>query len=82
MTIKLEEKRQIVVVPAQVVTTDEILINEIRDTGTSVIAMITPLEKSTILAQTRTIVLWEGKEYEQIGQWTDSDVENKLKQIL
>lgn len=28
------------------------------------------------------IVLWEGENYDQIGQWTDSDVINRLKEIL
>ncbi len=28
------------------------------------------------------IVLWEGDDYDAIGQWTDSDVENRLLEIF
>lgn len=30
----------------------------------------------------RSYVLWRGAEYDAIGQWTDTDVANRLKQLL
>jgi len=30
----------------------------------------------------RMITLWEGSDYALAGQWTDSDVENRLNDIL
>lgn len=28
------------------------------------------------------VILWEGKAYDEIGQWTDTDVTNRLKEIF
>lgn len=30
----------------------------------------------------REVVLWEGEQYDKIGQWTDNDVNNELEKIL
>lgn len=38
----------------------------------------------TVLAITKElgqILLWEGEDYDEIGQWTDADVENKIKEL-
>jgi hypothetical protein len=29
----------------------------------------------------KNIVLWQGDEYDAIGQWTDQDVEDRIKEI-
>lgn len=84
MTIKLTESKQIVVREIEVISSDEIFINEIVDNGTSVIALITPISSESPIFNQVTIrkILWEGESYEAIGQWTDTDVEKRLKQIL
>jgi hypothetical protein len=28
------------------------------------------------------IILWSGKDYDNIGQWTDTDVENRINELL
>ena len=30
----------------------------------------------------RRFVLWEGDSYDQIGQWTDTDVINRVKEVV
>lgn len=30
----------------------------------------------------RMVTLWEGSEYALAGQWTDTDVENRLNEVL
>lgn len=30
----------------------------------------------------KSVILWEGKAYDEIGQWTDNDVSDRLKEIF
>jgi len=58
------------------VTTDTIQIKQLIDDGKSVKAVISADNKNTI------ITLWEDQSYTNIGQWTDSDVENKIIELF
>ena len=30
----------------------------------------------------KLLILWEGEEYDTIGQWTETDAENRIKELL
>jgi len=36
---------------------------------------------AVVTAELGYIILWEGTAYDSIGQWTDTDVENKLRTL-
>ena len=40
------------------------------------------LYKKDELIEEKSYILWRGEEYDKIGQWTDDDAINKLKEIL
>lgn len=83
MEIKLPYPKVITVVKAQTVTTDTILINQVTDNGTSVECIYTPLlpERGPTPPH-QTVILWDETAYETIGQWTDTDVKNRLLELL
>ncbi len=63
----------------KVITADKISVNTVTDDGFSVYANISfDVDPGYI----KTLVLWTGQDYISIGQWTDSDVDNRIKQIL
>jgi hypothetical protein len=31
---------------------------------------------------TKSLILWEGAEYDKIGQWTDEQAEQRIKELL
>lgn len=35
-----------------------------------------------VLKNRAPVILWEGSEYDAIGQWTDTDIKNRLKQLF
>lgn len=37
---------------------------------------------SVFTHQVGELVLWEGDAYDEIGQWTDTDVMNRIKELL
>ncbi len=86
-TVNLGKETKIVISPAETktittpevsVNTSEIIIEEIRDDGTSVYADIlySPDDK-----ELKHVKLWSGQDYVNIGQWTDTDVANKIIEI-
>ena len=74
MKITLNAPKQIVVVEEQVKTVNEITINRMVDL---------PQQKKVFVFtnELNQIVLWEGAEYDAIGQWTDQDVITRLNQL-
>jgi len=40
------------------------------------------LYKKGEIIEEKSYILWRGEEYDQIGQWTDDDAINRLKEIL
>ncbi len=79
--INLETPKSITLVTKEekVISVDKISINTVTDDGFSVYANISfDIDHGYI----KTIILWTGQDYINIGQWTDSDVDNRVKQIL
>ena len=79
MTVEFPERAILKVVPAvpeYVISTPSLTITKIEDL---------PNERKVIAytdhSEARSILLWEEDAYDEIGQWTDSDVENRLKEI-
>ena len=72
MKIQFETPKEVVIVKERKKTFSEINVRDIVDNPNlkTVTAFIDELG---------FIVLWKGAEYDAIGQWTDSDVINKLK---
>lgn len=59
--------------------------NKITLTEVNVLKMMDLPKDKMVIVMTREAgdhVLWKDEEYDQIGQWTDQDVANKLTEIL
>lgn len=80
MELIFDKPKAITVVPSQVVTTNKITINHVTDDGEKVTALITPFEDG--ISRRCYITIWDGDAYKNIGQWTDTDVVNRLKELL
>lgn len=79
MIVEFETRAVLKVVPAvpeYAISTASLTIEKIEDL---------PTERKVIAytdhQDARVIVLWEGNDYDAIGQWTDDDVVNRLKEI-
>lgn len=74
MKIVLDTQKDLVIVKEVKKVITEITILELRDIP----------ETKTVQAVTvemGIITLWQGEEYDAIGQWTDQDVINKIKSL-
>jgi len=74
MEITLSNPKEITVTQARVKTITTITVMEMSDNP----------KRKTVTAQTMelgTIQLWKDAEYDAIGQWTDTDVTNRIKEI-
>jgi uncharacterized protein (DUF2164 family) len=74
MKITLDAQKEVVIVKEVKRTITEITVLEIKD-----LPEIKRVE--AITKELGIILLWEGEAYDAIGQWTDTDVINKLKYI-
>lgn len=74
MKITLDTEKEVVVVKELKKTITEITVNQVNDL---------PQQKrvEAYTDELGLVVLWEGAEYDAIGQWTDTDVINKLKSL-
>lgn len=74
MKIVLDTEKKVVVVKELKKTITEITVNQINDL---------PQQKKVEVYTNELglVVLWEGAQYDAIGQWTDTDVINKLKSL-
>ena len=61
------------------VDTDRISIDILSDNGQSVTARISFFNSN---GYSKTLVLWEGQDYINIGEWTDLDVDLRIKELL
>jgi hypothetical protein len=79
--IQLNGEQKVVVITREetAISTDKISIDSITDDGEKVIARLSFFSSTGI---TRLLVLWEDQDYINIGQWTDTDVDIKIKQLL
>tara|TARA_R110000782_G_scaffold85989_1_gene167008 strand:- start:40 stop:270 length:231 start_codon:yes stop_codon:yes gene_type:complete len=74
MKVTFAQPKKIIVVPERTKTISEVEILEITDSP----------QRKTITVNTDTIgmiVLWEGAEYDAIGQWTTTDIIARIKEI-
>lgn len=84
MTVKLDQPKEITIREAEKIATDSIFVNQVTDNGTQVEALIT-VGDNTINGKVKTIMLWDGNSfptYTEIGQWTDTDVQERIKQLI
>ena len=75
MNITLSSPKTITVQAAKTVTVTEITVNRVVDNPAKqiVVAFIEQLNEP--------VILWSGETYVSIGQWTDTDVVNRLTAI-
>lgn len=74
MKIILDKEKEVVVVKELKKTITEITVNQVTDLP----------EQKRVEAYTLelgVVTLWQGAEYDAIGQWTDQDVINKIKSL-
>lgn len=62
-----------------VLSTDKISVDELYDDGKMVRARISFFSST---GMSKELILWEGQDYIDIDQWTDTDVENRIKELL
>lgn len=74
MKVVLDAQKEVVLVKELKTTITEIKVLELKD--------LPELKRvEAITHELGLVVLWEGEEYDAIGQWTDTDVINKLKSL-
>lgn len=74
MEVTFKTPKDIIVVSERKKTISKITITEITDSA----------DRKTVTATTSEvgrIVLWKGDAYDAIGQWTDTDVTNRIKEL-
>jgi hypothetical protein len=74
MEVNITPPKSITIVAERKKTIDKVTIVEITDNPTLKTVVVTTKEVGRI-------VLWKNAEYDAIGQWTDSDVQLKLKDL-
>lgn len=74
MTITLTQPKDVVLIKELKKTISEITINEVTDSSERKIVNAYTLELGVI-------TLWEGDAYDAIGQWTDTDVVNRINEL-
>ena len=75
MKITFEAPKEVVLVKELKQSVNEITINEITDNPSR-------KEVRAFTKEMGVIVLWTGNDYDAIGQWTDTDVELRIKEII
>jgi len=74
MEIQLSQPKDVVIVKERKKTIEKITVLEVIDNSS----------KKKITANTQElggVTLWKGDDYDAIGQWTDTDVINKLNEL-
>ena len=82
-TINLPSEETIVLITQkeESLTTNKISVDTVIDNGESVKATVSFFSSTGI---TKSLILWDAEStptYQAIGQWTDTDVENRIKEI-
>lgn len=79
--ILLQNPNTIVVVTREEISliTDKISIDALIDDGISVKVRVSFFSETGL---TKLLTLWSGDDYINIGQWTDNDVTNRIKELL
>ena len=74
MEIQLSNPKDVVIVKEQKKTIEKVTVLEIVDLPS----------RKQVIAKTQelgSVILWKDAEYDAIGQWTDTDVVNKLNEL-
>jgi hypothetical protein len=74
MEITLSKPKEIVIFEERKKTITKVEITEVVDNSKNKIVTAKTMEFGNV-------VLWKGAEYDSIGQWTDTDVINKIKSL-
>jgi hypothetical protein len=74
MKITFNETKDITIVTEKKKAIDKITVEEMIDIPSRKLIVV-------ITQEVGRIRLWQGAEYDAIGQWTDTDVENRIKEI-
>ena len=79
--LTLNTTSQITIITRQelVIDTDRISIDTLIDDGQSVVARISFFNPG---GYSKELVLWHGQDYLNIGDWTDVDVDLRIKELL
>jgi len=76
LEIDLGEEKILLSVPQTDIKSDKIIISQIIDDYIN----------KRVTARTRSVlgsvVLWEGEDYDLIGQWTDEDVQHRILELI
>lgn len=75
-SVELGETKVLRTIPERIISADKIEIEQVIDNYSE--KKVTAMTKSIL----GNIVLWEGKSYDAVGQWTDEDVKTRLLQII
>lgn len=78
MEIQLGKSVKIILQKEENKTISSVILSHVEDDFTKVTAYF----KYDGLNRITPLVLWEGLDYETIGQWTDADVEIRIKQLI
>jgi hypothetical protein len=74
MEIIINNPREVVVVPEKKVMLSKITVLNVSDHPDSKIV-------TAFTSELGVIILWQNEEYDAIGQWTDTDVINRLNEL-
>jgi hypothetical protein len=74
MQIILDQPKELVIVQEVKKTLQEVNVTQMIDDPTNKTVQAFTLELGVL-------TLWQGAEYDAIGQWTDTDVINKIKSL-
>lgn len=80
MEITLSTPQKIILVQEQSTMANKVIINHFIDNGKKVEADITFTGPDG--EQNQIWTLWDGQEYINIGQYTDTDIQNRLNELL
>lgn len=77
-TIVLPIAKEVIVQKEIKHTLSQVTLTSVEDNGSSVTAHF----KRNDLCVLKPLVLWDEEAYIEIGNWTDEDVENRIKELL
>ena len=77
MEIKLSTPKKIIVQEEVSVNEQIIKVLSVTDTYSSVVAVV-----RLGSLQPNELILWEGQDYINIGQWTDTDVQKRILELI
>ena len=75
MVITLSASHSVTIQPAIIKTISTLTVNRLVDVPKQ------KMVKCFVDELNEPIILWQGTDYDKIGQWTDADVENRLNAL-